>query len=269
MRSRWIFLVFMGLSWMCGCDRTPSRSIDVGGVHLAYIRPGAAPIEGEDPWALTGEGLGDLNRIGSPTGLVVKLAGKFTLEGDFEVVADYAVERLERPTAGDGGDGVEVAITSPDRSATVFCRRRPDGEGRGFYHFQKGMPRPTDQFDGVPARTGRIGFRRVDATLFFLAGPPGGSLATMGSVDFFGRDPITEIALVGAASPGTTASSLRFDRVAVRGEDVVRTPASGGGSPAGAFLVGFLILGASLVVAAAYGINATQTQDARPSHTAL
>ncbi len=255
MKLRWKVLILTNFFWMGGCDRTPSRSIGIGDVHLAYSKPKEVRDRVEDPWTMEGEGLSDFNRV-APEGPLAKLVSKFTLEGDFEIVADYVVERLDQSSAGDGNDGVEVAITSPDRAATVFSRRQSNGEGRGFYHFQKGMPQPSNYFDGVPSRSGRIGFRRVDATLYFLIGPAGGSLATMGSVDFFGRDPITEVALIGSASSGTSKSSLRFERLTVRGEEVVQILQPTGRSPTGVFLTLFLALGVLLLIAAAKEVAA-------------
>ncbi len=95
------------------------------------------------------------------------------LEGDFEIVADFEIDRLPRPaeppagaTVKDPTNNIEIFLYAPDVMVTVFRDHRPSGEGWGFYaHSPEGGS--TLQHFPATGKSGRLGVRRFGRPAHF------------------------------------------------------------------------------------------------------
>ena len=202
-------------------------------------------------WDWETEGLRAVVPRGSEDRPPVKFRGLTTLEGDFEIVATYAINEMPRPWREAASNGLEIAIRSPDRVATVFRQATKAGDGCGYYLFQKGMSEPIVRWVENGGRAGRLGLRRVGATLFFLRGETGGPLTEMGSVNFFGRDPILDFAFQGVTTNSTDGIDIRLERLDVRADRIVRHDPSRRAKLMKSFLISWTALGAIAILLAA------------------
>ncbi len=71
-------------------------------------------------WDLSGSGLRALLPTGARGRPPLKMAGQFHLEGDFRVMADYAIKRLPHPKKGSYRNNVEIYLSNPNGFASVF-----------------------------------------------------------------------------------------------------------------------------------------------------
>jgi prepilin-type N-terminal cleavage/methylation domain-containing protein/prepilin-type processing-associated H-X9-DG protein len=196
-------------------------------------------------WDGRGPGLRALlppGRAGRPP---ILFYGLLRIEGDFEVVADYAIARLPRPKASrpgkekdkekdkdraeDESNSIELVVSAPAHMAAVVRAHDPAGERCGF---SAHSPEGADASGNRPAKgpTGRLGLRRVGDLLSFLREGAGGTLEEIGSTRF-GDQPITGLALQVFAKNTADGIDVRFDSLRIHADRIVPTegPEAAGG----------------------------------------
>ena len=153
----------------------------------------------------------------------MKFIGQFNLTGDFEVTSHYAISELPHPTTEFGSNNVEIAISGPDGFATCFriSEAGTRGDGHGFYVDYADQRNTIYRHFPTKATTGLLAMRRTGKNLTFLQGEVGGSLSELGSVEF-GHAPITEVALQALANSTTDSLDVRFERLEIRADKIVR-----------------------------------------------
>jgi prepilin-type N-terminal cleavage/methylation domain-containing protein len=178
-------------------------------------------------WDLEGAGL--LARLppGATNRPPMKLASRFTLEGDFEIVADFTIVKLPRPSKAKGANGVELTIWSPERYASVFHQVQSGGEGYGYFvRGDDDASKDQASFIKTGSKTGKLGFRRVGSRLWFLRGETQGELVEFTSIEF-GTAPVRETALEGFANGTPDGLEVRFDRLEIKADQIDRYESPG------------------------------------------
>ncbi len=117
--------------------------IDVDFTKQSYDRWLFRPEAGLDGghWNTRGNGLHASLPKGQPSRGPLRFHGLMHLEGDFEIVADFEIDRLpacsasgrQRDCVKDPTNNIEIFMYAPDVMVTVFRDHRPSGEGWGFY----------------------------------------------------------------------------------------------------------------------------------------
>jgi prepilin-type N-terminal cleavage/methylation domain-containing protein len=232
-------------------------SVDFTGRHYDrwLFRPEAGLDGGR--WDTAGGGLHAAVPKGKADRGPLRFQALMRLEGDFEVVADFALLRLPRPGTPapdskikDPSNNVEIFLNAPDRVVTVFRDHQPSGEGWGFF---ARSPEGGVTYQRFPAtapgmKIGRLGVRRTSDSLTFLRSEMGGPLIEMGTARFC-AEPITGFGLQALALRSPDAIDVRFDRIAIQADKLVKLatpPASDGNAwfwPAMAIAVAAAVAG--------------------------
>jgi prepilin-type N-terminal cleavage/methylation domain-containing protein/prepilin-type processing-associated H-X9-DG protein len=169
---------------------------------------------------------------GRPGRPALKFFSLFHLEGDFKVVVDYTIARLPRPRAnpdpkGRGGDNaIELLITGAEGGAGIFRKHDSKRQECGYFVHPPGRDVTARTFPAA-GKAGRLGLRRSGETLTLLRAEEGGDLAEIGSVAF-GTTRITEVALQVVARNTPDGLDVRFERLRIRSDRLVRLLGPGG-----------------------------------------
>ena len=179
-------------------------------------------------WDLTGEGLRAVRPPGERDRPPLQFLGRFRLEGDFEITAQFAIRRLPRPKTKQGSNRIAIFLDGPVQSASLFRAANPDGDGYGYEIYNTQAESET-RF--VPSRstTGRLGVLRRGTTMTFWRSEDGGPLKQIGSAEF-DSGPITEVAILADALNSGDGLDVRFDRIEIHADRIIRrgsTPGEG------------------------------------------
>ncbi len=173
-------------------------------------------------WDLSGPGLRAILPTGARGRPPLKMAGQFHLEGDFRVAADYAIKKLPHPKKGSYRNNVEIYLSNPNGFASVF-RTAEAADGLGFHVHHPETLGKNDRYQRVKTsvRSGRLEVRRVGDTLHFSAKDDGGKMTDLGSAPYDDL-PITEVAFQAIAYESTDGLDVRFDRLEIEADRIVR-----------------------------------------------
>lgn len=148
----------------------------------------------------------------------------FTLAGDFELLADYEVYSLPKPNAGYGiGFGLAVHTRGP--AGAVFLTRSSHadwGQCVVWTHEKPGESGPTYESNPtpMPAKTGRLGVRRVGTELVLLsANSPKAEPVEIARVPF-GPEPVYQVRLFGDNGGADGPLDGRLSNLVVRAESI-------------------------------------------------
>jgi hypothetical protein len=174
-------------------------------------------------WEVTKEGLRALLPAGTTDRPPLKIIAQLHLKGDFELLAQYAITSLPHPTTSLGSNNVEVALSGPNGFATCFRNNEAGAreDGYGFYVDYADQRNTVFRHFPTKATAGILAVRRTGKKLTFLQGGVGSSLGELGSLDF-GDAPITGVALQALANSTTDGLDVRFERVEIRADRIVR-----------------------------------------------
>jgi prepilin-type N-terminal cleavage/methylation domain-containing protein/prepilin-type processing-associated H-X9-DG protein len=173
-------------------------------------------------WDLDGPALRAVLPSGPKGRPPLKLVGRFQLEGDFRVVAQYAITKLPHVKVGSNRNNVEIYLSSPNGFISVF-RTAAATDGYGFHVHHPEALGQHDSYQRVPtsANSGRLEVRRVGDTLEFSTGAVGGELVRLGSARFDAQ-PITEVAFQAIAYESTDGLEVRFEDVVIEADRIIR-----------------------------------------------
>jgi prepilin-type N-terminal cleavage/methylation domain-containing protein/prepilin-type processing-associated H-X9-DG protein len=237
--------------------QAPGRAIDVDFVGQPYdrwlFRTNVSGTNGR--WAPDDRGLRATLPAGRTDRGPILFYGLFHLEGDFEVVAEYAIARLPRPagtgkpSGGPRANRIDLHVSGPDREAAVFRAHDATGEHVGYTAHSP----EADDSGAVPTTgaTGRIGFRRRGEMLYALRGGPSGPVEEIGSARF-GTQAIRGLALRVSADGTPGGIDVHFKRLHVEAGQIV--PTEGSGASGGWHAAPWTLAG--LVAASAAGLMA-------------
>ena len=246
--------------------------IDVDFTKQSYDRWLFRPEAGLDGghWNTRGNGLHASLPKGQPSRGPLRFHGLMHLEGDFEIVADFEIDRLPRPVEPPAGaavkdptNNIEIFMYAPDVMVTVFRDHRPSGEGWGFYaHSPEGGS--TLRHFPATGKSGRLGVRRVGNQLTFLHSGVDGTLVEMETVKF-GTMPIADLGLQALALRSTDAIDCRFKRLSIKADKIVRLeqPPSTGWS-SGTWLTLAAVLAVFIGGIAAWRVRSGRDEQLKP-----
>jgi prepilin-type N-terminal cleavage/methylation domain-containing protein len=163
---------------------------------------------------------------GKPDRGPIRFQALMRLEGDFQITTDFTLLQLPRPVepkdgkVKDPSNNVEIFLVGPEFMVTVFRDHRPPAEGWGYY---AQSPEGGSVLRHFPASgtTGRLGVRRTGGQLTFSHSESDGTLIDMGTVHF-GAMPIDGFGLQALALRSPDAVDVRFERLSIRAEKIVR-----------------------------------------------
>jgi hypothetical protein len=171
----------------------------------------------------------------------------FTLHGDFEVTAGYAISRLPRPKSDDGANRLQIFLRSPGRTALLYRDATHSADSFGYDVFAQSDSSSTGQITARSAK-GRIRVERRGTTLTFARSEGGGPLETIGSAGF-DSEPVTEVKLEVDPIGTTDELDVRFDRLEVRADRIDRrTPPGREGSSYWVWALGLAVAAVGLAV---------------------
>ena len=173
-------------------------------------------------WDLGGPGLRAILPTGARGRPPLKMAGQFHLEGNFRVAADYAIKKLPHPGKGSYRNNVEIYLSNPNGFSSVF-RTAEAADALGFHVHNPEKAGKNDIYQRVKSsvKSGRIEVRRLGETLHFSATNEAGAMIELGSAPFDGL-PITEVAFQAIAYESTDGLDVRFDRLEVEADHIIR-----------------------------------------------
>jgi hypothetical protein len=194
-------------------------------------------------WDLTGDGLRAVRPRGELDRPPLELQGRFDLEGDFEVMACFAIVKLPRPKTKDGSNRIAIFLDGPDRSASLYRAANSGADGYG-YEIHGAQADSEKRFVPTRATTGRLRVERRGSTMTFSRSEAAGPLEQIGSAEF-DSGPISEIAFLADALNSDDGLDVRFDRIEILADRIKRRgPSSGESTPWGALIIGLLAAGA-------------------------
>ncbi|MGC8640283.1 MAG: DUF1559 domain-containing protein [Isosphaeraceae bacterium] len=173
-------------------------------------------------WDLSGPGLRAILPPGARGRPPLKMAGRFHLEGDFRVAADYAIKRLPHPEKGSYRNNVEIYLSNPNGFASVF-RTAEAADALGFHVHNPEKIGKNDIYHRLKSsvKSGRLEVRRIGETLYFSATNEASKTIELGSAPFDDLA-ITEVAFQAIAYESTDGLDVRFDRLEVEADHIVR-----------------------------------------------
>ena len=237
--SRALF-VMIGVVALLPGVAAQADEIDVDFTKQSYDRFLFRPEAGLDGghWSTSGNGLRASVPKGQTSRGPLRFRALLHLEGDFEIVAEFEIDRLPRPAeppakgeVKDPTNNIEIFLYAPDVMVTVFRDNRPSGDGWGFYaHSPEGGS--TIRHFPATGKSGRLGVRRSGDQLTFLHSEADGTLVEMGTFKF-GTVPVPDLGLQALALRSTDAIDCRFERLSIKADKIVRLeqpPSTGWGT---------------------------------------
>ena len=202
-------------------------------------------------WDLSGPGIRAILPTGARGRPPLKMAGQFHLEGNFRVAADFAINKLPTPKQGSYRSNVEIFLSNSNGFASVF-RTAEATDGLGFHVHHPEKVGKDDRYQRVrtAVRSGRLEVRRLGEALHFSAANEAGDMIDLGSAPFDSL-PITEVAFQAIAYESTDGLDVRFDRLEIEADHIVRlfdSPGNGG------YLWVWIAALSIIVVALGYGL---------------
>ncbi len=178
-------------------------------------------------WLMTEGGLRATLPVGLPCRQASRLSARVNLEGDFQIIVQYRVNSLPRPStpppqAPEPSNNLEIAIAGKDLVATVFRNQRI-GLGEGIGYFSK-CPQGDSAVGHQPFKggtSGQLGVRRVGQRLLFLYGDAHGPMIEFGSTRTCTTH-ITELGLQVLALNSPDALDVTFERLSIKADRLVR-----------------------------------------------
>ncbi len=190
-------------------------------------------------WDLSGDGIRAVRPPGELDRPPLLFLGRFRLEGDFEVTAQFTIKKLPRPKTKQGSNRIAISLEGPDRSASLFRAAAAEGDGYG-YETDGAQAESEKRFVRTRATTGRLCARRRGTTLTFWRSEAGGSLEQIGSASF-DSGPISEVAFLADALNSGDGLDVRFDRIEILADRIERLrPSSGDGALSWASITGLV-----------------------------
>lgn len=240
-----------GFSWGCGnADPAAGDRIEADFATHTYDRrifraQGAPRGPAWGRWDLTGKGLRAVRPPGELDRPPLQFAGRFRLEGDFEVTAQFTIGKLPRPKTKQGSNRIAILLDGPDRAASLFRAANLGSDGYSYEIYgtrdESKMEKP---FVPTRATNGRLRAQRRGTAMTFWRGEAGGPLEQIGSSEF-GSGPISEVAFLADAQNSGDGFDVRFDRIEVLADRVRRRgPSSGEGTLSWSSIMGLFAAGA-------------------------
>jgi len=161
----------------------------------------------------------------------VGLVRSTRIRGDFEITMEFEVLQVDRPTAGDAGLGVYIAMVSPTNEAASIGRLvRPKGENVFVTHrayTPTGMKRiHYEKATRTEVGTGKLRLVRTDTTLHYLVAKGDSNLFE--EIDNVPLESAEVDSVRFAANNGKsdTAVDVRIKHVSIRGDEADSVSAS-------------------------------------------
>lgn len=186
--------------WSVDRRSPPGVRVDLGGESLRIAVPGGPA--GRPPAALR---------------------ALFSIEGDFELRADYALEALPRPAQE--WSNVEIFIDGPDGAAAVI-RTNHATLGDGYTLWCEPAPgRGPGAWKHVPTgdRAGTLRLERVGHELRFWAAAPGHEPRQLGTAPF-GDRPVRRIEFRAITPRLRVPLAFRLDDIIARADRLIEPP---------------------------------------------
>ncbi|MDG3006000.1 DUF1559 family PulG-like putative transporter [Paludisphaera mucosa] len=232
----------------------PSDVLDVdlrsNGYDRALFRADSQGTRGR--WLLEPDGLQALLPAGPAGRGPISLKGRFRLEGDFEVLADFRIRELPRPHAPRGaGDAtafnaLELVVAGPGGWTVVSRKHEKGGPCFSSYADLGGRTIASPCLaDG--RESGRLGIRRAGETLHFFYAGPDGSHSQIGEVQY-GSGPVEEVSIQVHALNTLDGLRVQFDRIVVLADRIIKEGSLRSGWAASVLPAGAAVIAAASLV---------------------
>lgn len=161
------------------------------------------------------------------------LYSHFTLSGDFEFAADYAIVAMPKPAVGYGAS-VGLAVHTHGPGGAAFVTRTHDKDmGQCWLATHETPSESGKAYASTPTPTkalrGRLALRRAGAELTLLAAERGAPLAELKKLPF-GPDPVYQIRLFADTGGADLTIDARFSNIVIKADAIsgAAVPPAGG-----------------------------------------
>jgi hypothetical protein len=154
-----LLAIAFACGWISGCGSSDPAATDRIVTDFAsrtydrsiFRAQGAPRGPAWGRWEFTGAGLRAFRPPGELDRPPLQFLGRFELEGDFEVTAQFTIGRLPQPKTKQGSNRIAILLHGPDRFASLFRAATRAGNEYGY---------DVDGSEGRP-ETGSVPTRRT------------------------------------------------------------------------------------------------------------